>query len=400
MRGAMALVLGLPGCGSLIGIDNLDGPFDASPTQDTTPLPECKAQRAVHLVAGNGGLAWFTLEWPLPAVINNFQVGFAYDNPALATQVSADSDHPLFARQDAGHPLWQGLGKNPQPSAYVAGTNETHTTTPSSTTSQNGISLGAAGATMQATALNPMYPLLLIGGVQAGTAPGAPLPVAIGTAANGPGLFPANIQSQVQVTPAQLARYVAPASATVETELASTLAFSANAFKLNLLSTVMSKAFNDDPHGAFDTNLAPMRADDLAKMLDAFYADLAGSVEPNCGHAGRPLSLADNTVVIVVGDTPKDSFQSAGWPDGTTGGANFIYVRSNGFTKTGWFGAIDATTRTNFDPTTGQLSPMGTVAASTAAAFAGTLYAIARGDRVAVTPFTTAPYDGVVGPGQ
>src|SRR5262245_31188734 len=34
-----------------------------------TPLPECGAQRVVHLVGGFGGLAWFTLVWPAPAVI-------------------------------------------------------------------------------------------------------------------------------------------------------------------------------------------------------------------------------------------------------------------------------------------------------------------------------------------
>jgi len=101
-------------------------------------------------------------------------------------------------------------------------------------------------------------------------------------------------------------------------------------------------------------------------------------------------------VVVVNGDTPKTSFNSNGWGDGPPGNGNLLYVRANGFTRPGWFGAIDPTSRTNFDPNAGALSGATTDAASTAAAWARMLYAIARGDRGVVTAITNAPYDGVI----
>ena len=40
-------------------------------------------------------------------------------------------------------------------------------------------------------------------------------------------------------------------------------------------------------------------------------------------------------------------------------------LRSNGFTQLGWFGQVQASGRTNFDPMTGALDAGATVAAST-----------------------------------
>lgn len=120
------------------------------------------------------------------------------------------------------------------------------------------------------------------------------------------------------------------------------------------------------------------------------------SSELACGRGGAALSLADNVVTIVVGDTPKNSFANAGWGDGSPGLANWAYVRSNGFTKPGWFGTIQPGSRVNFNPTTGAADPTATIADSTAAAFAGALYAIARGDKTKVRLVTAAPFDGVI----
>jgi hypothetical protein len=50
----------------------------------------------------------------------------------------------------------------------------------------------------------------------------------------------------------------------------------------------------------------------------------------------------------------------------------------------------------NFDPATGSLDPTATVATSTAATWAGALYAIARGDMAAVRSFTNTPFDGLI----
>jgi hypothetical protein len=160
----------------------------------------------------------------------------------------------------------------------------------------------------------------------------------------------------------------------------------------------MIPGFNDDPHGAWTngTAMVSQRANNLATTLDAFYRDLSTSSEMRCGRGGNPLSLADNVVMMVTGDTPKNSFDTLGWPDGTPGNANWVYVRSNGFTRIGWFGQVQPGLRTNFDPITGVLSAGATVASSTGAAFAGTLYAIARGDAGAIAPFTAVPYGGVI----
>jgi hypothetical protein len=51
---------------------------------------------------------------------------------------------------------------------------------------------------------------------------------------------------------------------------------------------------------------------------------------------------------------------------------------------------------TNFNPNTGALDAAATVAASTGAAFAATLYAIARGSKPPVQALTNLPFDGVI----
>ena len=48
---------------TILGIEELNGPGDAGSASGPPPV-ECQAQRVVHLVGGNGGLAWFTLVWP------------------------------------------------------------------------------------------------------------------------------------------------------------------------------------------------------------------------------------------------------------------------------------------------------------------------------------------------
>lgn len=101
-------------------------------------------------------------------------------------------------------------------------------------------------------------------------------------------------------------------------------------------------------------------------------------------------------MLIVSGDTPKNSFQRAGWPDGTVGNSNLLYVRSNGYLKPGWFGSLTPTTRTNFDPTTGAPSGSGPGPDPTAAAQLGILFAIARGDATAVARASAAAHSGVV----
>ena len=101
------------------------GTPDAGTEVDSPPpLAECKAQRAVYLIGGVGGLAWFTLTWPAPAVITGFQQAYAFDDVANAKIVATEAAHPLYVRRIASRGLWEGRGKDPHPSVFVAGTNE------------------------------------------------------------------------------------------------------------------------------------------------------------------------------------------------------------------------------------------------------------------------------------
>ena len=364
-------------------------------------LPECRAQRAVYVVAGNGALSWFTLVWPAPAVINGFQPQYAYDNPAAAKDVSATAAHPLFARKLGTRAVWEARGSNPQPSVFVAGSNETHTNTPSSiVNSPTAGNLAGQGAAIQTT-LPSSIPVMTFGTVGPYTAvPGAPLAINVSSLDTAIAAFNGRIsaaqQQVLRPSATQLAQYVAAGANVAETEFGTDLAFAANAFKLGLINAVMIPAFRDDPHGAFAAGTAGTRADHLAAALDAFYTDLAATPEPSCSHAGQQIALADNVVTVVDGDTPKNSFNNAGWPDGTPGNSNWLYLRSNGFTKPGWFGDIEPTGRTNFDPTTGLTTSTAAVAPATAATYAGVLYSIARGDKARVTTVTSAPFDGVI----
>lgn len=393
------LILGAAACGEVLP-SNPDATTDG-PNSDATSLPDCKAQRLVHLVGGSGGFAWFTFMWPIPAVITNFQAAYAYDAPSAAQDVGTEPGHPLYARRIGARALWQGHGQAPQPTVLVAGNNETHTATPSSIAISGGIGLAAASAALQ-TSLRPTFGALAISSAGPyGQAAGAPALVAAPNVNGAVNVFQGSVSQavldQLQPSASQVARYVPPGAGMIETTFGTQLAFAANAFRLGLLGTVLLPAFNDDPHSAFTGNPS-QRANNLATMLDAFYSDLAMANETTCGRGGGPLSLADNTVMVITGDTPKNSFVRDGWPDGTVGASNWMYARTNGFTRPGWFGQITSAARTNFNPTTGALDAGTATATATAASFASVLYAVARGDKTKVRAFTAATYDGVIKP--
>lgn len=113
--------------------------------------------------------------------------------------------------------------------------------------------------------------------------------------------------------------------------------------------------------------------------------------------AGTPRSLADNVVLVVRGDTPKNAFNRNGWGDGTPGGSNQLHVRGNGFLKSGWFGRISPILgRTNFDPADGVTKVEALAEPATTAALLGVRHAITRGNVSAVTAVSSATYAGVV----
>lgn len=377
---------------------------------------ECPAQRVVHIVGGNGSLGWFTQVWPLPAVVgaSPFNPSYSLDDPANFELVpGTGASHPLYARLIGARHVLEGLGESPEPTVFVASTNQTHDEAPKTTLLDTGVEVVAAGAALQAPlarglvaiSIDPLSPLPF------GPAPGAPTVARVVDVA-------AAIQALKAVTPispaveqdltpssAQLASYgVTGATPALVAALARNLAFAANAFRLGLVGTVVMRGFNNDPHGAFDSGDATPRAIDLTNLLDGFYADLAAHHEPTCGVDGRAPSLADNTVLAVSGDTYKTPFNRFGWGDGTPGNSNLLYVRSNGFLKPGWFGSITTAAvpnaRIDFDPTTGELAPVPSPnpTPATRAAQLGLLYAISRGNAAAVAQVSAAPYQGVIAP--
>lgn len=380
-----------------------EGGSDAPPSSETdagSSLPECPAQRTVHIVAGNGGFAWFTLLWPLPTVITAPTSDSAYDDVTKAASVGTTA-HPLYARKIGSRPLWEGTGSHPMPSAFVAASNQTHTNLPTTTRlSGSGTDAVVAGAEAQ-KGLTPLVPVLSIA-YQPNPAPGVTVALKLEDAINAlkaKGMTAAQ-EAELQTDANILASWGVDAStATNVRDLATRLLFAATAFRQGLVGTVLIPGTNDDPHGAFtDVSVATASADRLTRILDGFYAELAKSNEPRCGHGGKALSLADNVVTVVSGDTPKNSFDRNGWPDGTPLNANLLYVRANGWLVPGWFGSLAPGARTNFDPDTGQLSGAVTATTSTNAALAALLFAIARGNASAVTAATPANYSGLVSP--
>lgn len=382
---------------SSCGGRNPEQPSDAAPdgVRDSAGLVECQAQRAVYLVGGNGGLAWFTLVWPMPWVITNFVVEYAYDNPGLVKPLGTP-ERPLFVRKRGEAALWEGLGVAPLPTAFVAGTNETHSDAPTSLFANGPHTLSGAGAVLQSS-LAPSVPAISFG-VGYVNPEGTPPLANVTDVEAALALFPTAVADQLRPSTTQLQRYVPANAPTSVVRLGTQLAFTANAFRLGLIGTVIAPAFNDDPHPGFDNSVATGRADQLVTVLDEFYRDLATSSELGCGHDGKPLSLADNTVMVVLGDTPKNSFFRAGWSDGTIAQTNFLYMRSNGFTKPGWFGQLmqvmQAKVHQSFDPTTGAAAADDR-AAVTNATFAAVLYAIARGNAAAIQPFSAANINGI-----
>ena len=391
--------------------------------QDAACLP---TNRSVHLVAGGGGLAWFQLLWPHNDVAAAGNDRFAFHAPGQA-KLAVSTDRPLtFAPETP----WQNLPGKRQMSVFMAGNNETHTANPQSNTALAGSSIFAVSAALQNT--NPsVIPAIAVGDAAFGSAPGAPQVSRVGapdqivdlfnsaasreggmlekaedaqlygahyaalvslnraanrsttkrsyeTAKQAASLLGTNLSSALAVTPDDLTRYgITPATRNNVAEIGRTLIITVKAFKLGLTSSVVLPAMRDDPHGAF-ADLGGTRATvaNLGKILQAFYDDLAATPDDSCGGA----SLADNIVFTIHGDTPKDPLDRSGWPDGTQGNANWVYVMGNGMLKTGWFGGINRNGNVQgFRGATGEMGGYDGGAQAQAAA-AAIAYAIAKGD--------------------
>jgi hypothetical protein len=398
--------------------------------------------RSIHLVAGNGGLAWFTQLFPQTDVAMNGGANSAFYALGKA-KAATGTTKPLVYAPDSP---FQTLGPTRQISAFMAGNNETHTSTPqSAATIATGTGMIAAIASIQQA--NPtLLPVIGMNPIVFGTAPGAPSVATVANSAGLVGLFnsaasrtllqtPAaaalndsyyrtflslnaaaarttlatpgntgkvaanllgrNLSSQLMPTAADDTRYGITGAQTNIVEIGHAMCTAVKAFKLGLTSSVIIPAMRDDPHGAFN-NMGQLQANvtALGKIFDAFMADCAAVPDPSgCGKM-----LSDGVVFTIHGDTPKDPTNRNGWPDGTPSNSNWLYVYGNGFLKTGWFGNVSAArVVTGFDPTTGNdVSGQGSgVTAMPAAAAAA--YAVAKGDLRRVQDFYRGvALDGII----
>ncbi|MCS6914395.1 MAG: hypothetical protein RMK29_06290 [Myxococcales bacterium] len=417
------------------------------------------ACRVINIVAGNGGLSWFTLLWPVPQVAEQRGANYAYDDYSRIARVPGTAEgHPLYVRMLDGRPLWDKFGARKRVTAILTGVDETHRVAPErNNVLSNNVQLFAATAVLQ-NALQSLVPVISInqGGtaMRYGPAPGAPPRAAVSGAEEMVGLFssaasrlqnrlgtPANralyeqfhkaflgltrtanrplyqraysdarvaaaLLSQnlgevLRPKPDQMARYVPNPNlpggrGSRITDLAQRLIVTVNAFRLGLTAQVIIPAFNDDPHQAFDGGYAGPVADALARVMQALMEDLDQHNEPLCTAAGRRLS--DNVVITVSGDTTKNPFDRTGWPDGAPGNSHWIYVMSNGFLKPGWFGRVSTSGRTNFNPQTGALQEGVSNSDATDASLAAVLYAVSRANERQVRTFFGGEYSGLIVP--
>jgi hypothetical protein len=394
--------------------------------------------RSVHLVAGDGGFAWFQLLWPHNEVATSTNDNFAFH--AQGQQLKAtDTDKTLYHVPQSP---WIERDKTKRISAFMAGTNQTHTPTPgSAATVGAGQSMLAVCSSIQRA--NPtLLPVIGITPLAFGTAPGAPQLATVGNADGMVQLFNSaasrsilevetdaqlfeayyktflglnaaairptvqrplgigkksanflgkNLAALLEPTQDDLMRYgIVDSTPNKLRELAKTLITTSKAFKLGLTSCVALPVMRDDPHGAFaDMVTLLATVNHLGLILDEFMNDLATTPDPTC--SGK--TLADNVVITVHGDTPKTPLERGGWPDGTPGNSNWLYVMGNGYTKTGWFGGVKVDGSVlGFDPTTGESIPGQSANVTSSAAGAAVAFAVAKGDRRRVEDFYAGPW--------
>lgn len=400
--------------------------------------------RLISVVDGNGGLSNWTQVFPFTKVIGSTNNQFSHY--ALGKGVAATGyDKPFSYAPDSP---WQTNSKW-KISAFLAGNNETHTATP-----QTAISLGANGMLASAAAIqqaNPtLLPVLAVGGIQFGAAPGAPAVAAVGAANQLVDLFNSAASRALFQTPENgglaeayykaficlnaaagrttmakqygvgkvsinllsknLSAQLTPSTADLALlgltgttpgavmNMGRAAITTIRAFSLGLTSMLVMRGFNNDPHGMFANGdgMAMATAQALGKMLNGIH-DLAKSLQdPSCS----AKTLADSITLSVSGDTFKSPFNRNGWGDGTPMGSNLLYVMGGGHLKTGWFGDMDpATQASGWDQATGNSGGAytgrgGELGASAAAAL---LFAVSKGDMRRVRDFYNGkPIDGVV----
>lgn len=419
-----------------------------------------QAQRMVHLVAGNGGLAWFTLLWPAPRAITGYQPGYAYDNPQRAQLIQGVPDgRTLYVRTGpSGKTLWQDYGEKKRVSALLCGTSGMHEDAPVKPSNSNtlpagvggpvGVNAGAAAIQAPLKALVPAIGIQHKGkDMPFGRAAGAPAPASVPGAAQMVGLFssaasrladrlqsPRNQQLFEQYYKAFLTLSRTADKPTYQR------AYSDSKVAVSLLTQDLGSRLAADP-AVVARWIGPAVVDDTVKRMaeallvtaNAFklgltslvsipvfeddphsgFADLTRLARIADGTAGalqgfldelslvkEPVcstrALSDNVVLLVSGDLPKTPFAAANWPDAVPGNANWVYLMSQGFVKPGWHGEVRTDGKTFQNPATGKLDASVPEATVTSGALASVLYAVTRGDKRALRDQFTGDIDAIV----
>jgi len=362
--------------------------------------------RSVHIVGGNGSFGWFQLLWPHVEVAQSGNASFAYHSfgvPGVMVP-AAGANHDFYYAPEAP---WVTNGVPTRPmTAMMSGANETHTQTPTTP------AVVASNASMIATAASiqrqvpTLLPVLGVGPVNLGAAPGAPSAANVPSANSMIDLFNSaasqlilskqgdrdlyetyykalvglregaklptwsrhldvtkkashvlgtNLGGMLTPTAGDLATYgltaLAASSASSEAKakldnLGRTLITTAKAFKLNLSMCVQVAL----APGASDNNFSdPHNAFNNMAALSATVTALGTMLNAFFNElegAADPncdgSMIADNLVLTVHGDTPKTPLQASGWPDNTPGNANWVYAMGAGHLRSGWFGRVKA----------------------------------------------------------
>jgi hypothetical protein len=339
--------------------------------------------RSVHIIYGNGALSWMTAFWPHNDIAAAVPGGAAV-KPG-GTLVSG-TDNPLTVSVDAP---WKTLPGQRQVTCFLCGNNETHTRNPQSTVGLNGNNIFAVASALQSSSPS-VIPIVSVGDAAVGAAPGSARPANVGDASGIVGLFNSaasraggllanttdaglykvqfdafaqinraanrsttktsyttasgaaqflgkNLAAQLQIQQADLDRYMINGNTRNNVAaIGRTMIVAVKAFKMGLTNSIVLPAMDDDPHGAWDGGDINVVPGQMAAIFNAFMSDLQNTVDDTTMKA-----LGDDTVITIHGDTTKDPLTKAGWPDGSPGNTNTVYVYSAGHLKSGWYGSID-----------------------------------------------------------
>jgi hypothetical protein len=392
-------------------------------------------RRSVCMNAGGGSLAYFQTLWPFLNVASANNGQYSWQHPG--TPNAAPNPDRWWVGPDTP---FENENAERQWTGFVCGNNETHTGTPNSVNQLPNSGMIAAMSAVQSATPSVVPIIQITGNPFIGTAQGAPAVTQVGSytdivglfnsaasqaggilsatghpelykaafdtflglnritkwapsrktaqgASSAAGFLGTNLASQLQLTPAEEARY-----ASMRTSIGNigrTLTLAIKAFKMGLTATIAFEAASgEDPHGYFANGYTGQDVLNTSPPLKQVFNYFLQDMKDN--------DLYDHTVMTIQGDTYKDPFNLNGWGDGTPGNTNLLYVWGGGLIKSGWFGSVSPDgSAQGFDPATGNLVNYN--GQQTAAAASGAVvYAVTGGDQQRTKDFYTGSLAGIV----